>query len=172
VTKSDLLGRSPPHLNPFSLPARIDPALGHPVRSIMSRQLVTVLAGSPIEEAAQVLVERRLGGVPVLQDGLLAGMLTESDLFRAFTAALGSRERGFRVSFDASAPDDVVAFAVAAAGRHGLRVASVVTYSREGRRTAVVRLVGSEAPGFVDELWRTGHRVLRVVRLGDPPSIR
>jgi CBS domain-containing protein len=50
---------------------------------IMSSPVVTVPAGATIVEAAKVLLEHRISGAPVINDeGRLAGMVTEGDLFR------------------------------------------------------------------------------------------
>jgi hypothetical protein len=57
-----------------------------------------------------------------------------------------------------------VAFSVGLARRHGMRLASVSTFTIDGRRSAVVRLLGVERPGMVEEIWKTGHRVLSVIR--------
>ena len=168
VTKSDVLRAAPPNLNPFSAAARSDPALAGPVEAIMTRPAVTIAGESPLEAAAQLMVDRRIGGVPATLAGRLAGMLTESDIFRAFTAGLVSREPGLRITIDVSRASDPVAFAVEIARRHRLRVGSVLPYVLQGQRRAVVRLVGAEPPGLVDELWQAGHRVLSVIRI--PPS--
>ena len=165
VTRSDVLGACPPDLNPFSVTAPSERSLESPIRAIMSRPAITVSSDSPIEMAAQLMVDRRVGGLPVVASGSVVGMLTESDVFRAFTAALGGRERGLRITFDLSQGEDPVGFAVDLARRHRLIVGSVATYARGDSRRAVIRLVGDHSAEFLDELWRTGHRVLSVLRL-------
>jgi acetoin utilization protein AcuB len=165
VTKSDVLGACPPNLNPFSVAAPSDHALSGPIRRIMTHPAIAVDGNSPIEAAAQVMVDRRISGLPVVLGDRLAGMLTESDVFRAFTAALGGPESSLRITFDVSRGEDPIGFVVDLARRHGLRVASVATYSREDSGRAVVRLIGVEPPGLVEEIWKTGHRVLSVFRL-------
>jgi hypothetical protein len=77
---------------------------------------------------------------------------------------LGEDEAGLRICFDITETEDAVGFAVGLARRHGMRVASVSTFTTDGRRSAVVRLLGLERPGMVDEVWQTGHRVLSVIR--------
>jgi CBS domain-containing protein len=53
-----------------------------PIREIMTRTVVTVTPDTPILVVARLLLEHRIGGVPVLEDGQVIGMITESDLFR------------------------------------------------------------------------------------------
>ena len=64
-----------------------------PIGEIMTRAVVTVTPDTPIMEVARLLLEHRIGGVPVVEDGLVIGMITESDLFRLIVteqAAVGS----------------------------------------------------------------------------------
>jgi CBS domain-containing protein len=53
------------------------------VRDIMSTTLVTVEPGVTVAEAAAVMSGRHVGSAIVLQDGRLAGILTERDILRA-----------------------------------------------------------------------------------------
>ena len=51
-----------------------------PVANVMSRDPVTLVSETPISEAARLLVERKIGGVPIVDDGRLVGIVTTSDL--------------------------------------------------------------------------------------------
>ena len=53
-----------------------------PIGEIMTRTVVTVTPDTPILEVARLLLRHRIGGVPVVEDGQIIGMITESDLFR------------------------------------------------------------------------------------------
>jgi acetoin utilization protein AcuB len=164
VAKSDVLNACPPDLNPFSPDGAGAEALKGPVRQIMSAKPLTVRPDSSVEAAAQLMVDRKIGGLPVVGDHLV-GILTESDLFRALTVALGGGGPGLRITFDVSENEDAVLFVLELARRHKLRLASVSTHLRDGQRYAIVRLVGPQPAGLVEELWRTGHRVLSVLRV-------
>lgn len=52
------------------------------VRDIMSSPVISVLPSTPVAEIAALLCDRGIGGVPVMVDGSLLGMVTESDLIR------------------------------------------------------------------------------------------
>lgn len=68
------------------LPAVLD-ALA--VGDVMTRGVVSVRAVTTIRDAARVMHERRLGALPVVEGGRLVGILTESDVLRAFQELLG-----------------------------------------------------------------------------------
>jgi CBS domain-containing protein len=53
-----------------------------PIGEIMTRAVVTVTPDTPILVVARLLLDHRIGGVPVVEDGWVIGMITESDLFR------------------------------------------------------------------------------------------
>ncbi len=53
-----------------------------PVSRLMSAPVTTVDADVPLEQAAQVMLERKLGSLPVMDNGRLVGIVTETDLLR------------------------------------------------------------------------------------------
>jgi acetoin utilization protein AcuB len=170
ISKGDVLGGAPANLNPFSPASDGHPGLDVPLRPIMTAAPVTVAADVPLEVAAQIMVDRRIGGLPVMTGPRLVGILTESDLFRAFAAALGGGGAGLRITFELRAGEDVVPMVVKLAAHHRQRVTSVATYAVGGRTLAVVRLQGPESEALVDELWKTGHQVRSVLRLAAAPT--
>jgi acetoin utilization protein AcuB len=60
------------------------------VGDVMTRGVVSVRAVTAIREAARVMHERRLGALPVVEGGHLVGILTETDVLRAFQELLGN----------------------------------------------------------------------------------
>jgi CBS domain-containing protein len=63
---------------------------GH-VKDVMTREIVAVLAHTPLRDVERLLEERGFSGVPVVnEDGLLLGMLTKFDTLRAFAFSKSS----------------------------------------------------------------------------------
>ncbi len=52
------------------------------IEKIMKRNVITVTPDTPIREAAELMLTHKIGGLPVVQDGKLVGIITESDIFR------------------------------------------------------------------------------------------
>jgi len=52
------------------------------VKEAMSAELFTTTPGTPVAEAARVMIERRVGCLPVLDAGKLVGIVTETDFVR------------------------------------------------------------------------------------------
>jgi len=68
------------------------------VEDLMSRDVVAVEEDCPLEEAARIMADHDIGGLPVMRGNTLVGMITESDLFRIFLELLGARVWGLRVT--------------------------------------------------------------------------
>ena len=68
------------------------------VGEVMSREVVTVAEDTPIEEAARIMADNKIGGMPVVRDGHVVGMITETNLFKVFLELMGAREKGVRVT--------------------------------------------------------------------------
>jgi acetoin utilization protein AcuB len=79
------------------------------VRAVMSEQVVTVRADEPIETAAERMLARRIGALPVLDpSGNLVGILTDTDLIRGFLGAPRHPERA-RVEVQLTNPTQTLA---------------------------------------------------------------
>ena len=52
--------------------------------SVMTKNVVTVESGREATEAAQLMLDHKIGALPVVDRGLLVGIITETDLLRAF----------------------------------------------------------------------------------------
>jgi acetoin utilization protein AcuB len=72
------------------------------VNKIMVKNPFTIFSDMPVEEALQLGQEKGYGGFPVVEDGRLVGVVTESDIVRMMTRVLGVKEKGKRIDIRAS----------------------------------------------------------------------
>ncbi len=68
------------------------------VKHVMTDEIITITEDTPLEEAARIMVDNKIGGLPVVRDGEVVGMITETDLFKIFLELLGAREPGVRLA--------------------------------------------------------------------------
>ena len=54
------------------------------VGDLMTRNVVTVGPDTDLNEVARTMLERKIGGLPVVEHGRLVGIITESDIFKRF----------------------------------------------------------------------------------------
>lgn len=52
------------------------------VEQIMTRDVITVEADVTVRDAASLMMEYKISGLPVMEAGKLVGIITESDIFR------------------------------------------------------------------------------------------
>jgi acetoin utilization protein AcuB len=68
------------------------------VRDVMTKDVLTVTEDTPIEEAARIMSDNKIGGLPVMRRDRVVGIITETDLFKIFLEIMGAREMGVRVT--------------------------------------------------------------------------
>jgi acetoin utilization protein AcuB len=70
------------------------------MKSLMTKRLITVGIDCPLEEAARIMVDHKIGSLPVLKENKLVGIITETDIFKTFVEILGGRDKGLRLTLD------------------------------------------------------------------------
>ena len=68
------------------------------VKDVMTKDVITVSVSTPIEEAARIMADSKIGGLPVMRGDQVVGIITETDLFKIFVEMMGAREEGIRVT--------------------------------------------------------------------------
>jgi acetoin utilization protein AcuB len=68
------------------------------VEEVMTRKVITVTEDTPLEEAARIMADSKIGGLTVMREDKLVGIVTETDLFKIFLELLGARLPGVRVT--------------------------------------------------------------------------
>jgi acetoin utilization protein AcuB len=98
VTENDLLNASPSEATTLSV-WEISYLLSKiTVERIMKRDMITADEDMPLEEAARIMADHKIGSLPVLRGGELVGIITETDVFKVFLELLGARETGVRLT--------------------------------------------------------------------------
>jgi acetoin utilization protein AcuB len=98
VTREDLLHGSPSSATSLSV-WEVSYLLSQvKVGEVMTKDVITVAEDVPVEEAARLMADNKIGCLPVLRDGVLVGIITESDIFKVFLELFGAREKGIRVT--------------------------------------------------------------------------
>ncbi len=70
------------------------------VKEAMTKKVITIDADCLLEEAAIVMRENKISSLPVLENGKLVGIITESDIFDAYIDLLGFRDKGSRITIE------------------------------------------------------------------------
>jgi len=102
VTKHMLLEASPSPATALSIHELHYLLAKMTVKDIMVKKPYTISPDMPPEEALQLGQEMGYGGFPVVEDGRLVGVVTESDIVRLLTRVLGVTKKGKRITIKAS----------------------------------------------------------------------
>lgn len=135
------------------------------LREIMKAPVVTVGIDDPIEKAAHLMTRHHIGSLVVLSGGKLAGIITESDIFRALTNLLTGQGNSVRIMFDITKGEDALGYLVKATKGKGVDLRSFLTFENGERLMAVARVRGDGVKAFLEELWESGQTVVNVVHL-------
>ena len=96
VSDKDLLNASPSPATTLSIWEMNYLLSKITVKDVMSKEVKTVTHDTPIEDAARIMADNKIGGLPVIRDEKLIGIITETDLFKIFLEMMGAREKGVR----------------------------------------------------------------------------
>ncbi|MBP8003160.1 MAG: CBS domain-containing protein [Chloroflexi bacterium] len=98
ISEKDLLNASPSDATSLSV-WEINYLLSQIiVANVMTKKVLTVTEDTAIEDAARFMVDNKIGGLPVMRDGRVVGLITETDLFKVLLELMGAREGGVRVT--------------------------------------------------------------------------
>ncbi len=164
VTATDILHACPPDVNPFAAALPQSPRLRMTAQDIMSRSLRTARPETPIDDAARILRDGKISTLLVVQKRRLIGLITESDIFRAFVGILESTGAGARITFAVPEQEDIFGLVAPIAIELRVRITSLMTVDQPNRKLCVVRLAGDNLDAFIDRIWKSGHTVLNVPR--------
>jgi acetoin utilization protein AcuB len=137
-----------------------------PVRAIMSQPVTVVTPRTGIDRAARLLFDRRIGCLPVVEDGRLVGILTQTDAVAALVAVVRLQVGGRPAEVAVEFRPDAMALAQQALRACGVEVARLVAATREpfaaGQRPERVRLQieTRQMPRVLEALLATGLTVL------------
>jgi len=137
-----------------------------PVKDVMAKKLYTVRMDAPIDEAAALLRENRIGGLPVVDNGKIVGIITETDIFTAFMEMLGVSRGGLRLTLELPDRSGALAEADELLRNFGVTIISVVMMPRDAQKNlgqSIWRLHGcDDVDALLDFLREKSYRVVHV----------
>lgn len=137
--------------------------LEKPIGQIMKKEVKTLQPNDYLDTAARIMLQYKIGGIPVVEQGRLKGIITESDIFKAIWKTLSS-DRGTRIIFEIppklkAKPIDLMGMC----GIHGCRVDAFIRFPRpEEGDLCYLRVEGESVEDLVDSLWSKSYQVFFV----------
>lgn len=165
VVEKDLLSASPSRATSLSvfevhyLLAKLK------VKDVMTRRVLTVADDCPLEEAARIMVDRKIGSLLVTSGDRLVGIITETDIFKTFVEILGGGQSVLRLTLDVTEGKGVLASIANEIVRNGGNILTLATFfcKDETERVITVKVTDAAKEPLLAGLKATGVTVLNVI---------
>jgi acetoin utilization protein AcuB len=164
IAESDLLHASPSEVTSLSV-WELNYLLSKiTVEKVMVQDVITVTEETPLEEAARIMVDNKIGALPVIRNNELVGIITETDLFKIFIEILGAREPGARLSVIMPNVPGELAKITKAIFELGGNIVALVTYMGESSENygATFKIAGVPCQTLVSRVEPLVERVVDV----------
>ena len=138
------------------------------VKEIMTKNPVTISADETVERAAVIMLEHKVSGLPVInKKSELVGIITQSDVFRAFVNITGIYKGGVQFAFSLEDRPGSIKEVADTIREHGGRMVSILSSTdmvAEGTRNVYIRVRGMEAEDLkkMENVLRQKFKVLYV----------
>ncbi len=141
------------------------------IKDVMTKRVITVGEDCPLEEAARIMVEHKIGSLPILRDKKVVGIITETDVFKVMTEALGaSCTQCLRATVRVPEEKGELAKIASEIAKLGGNIVSVVTFglSDPSHREITLKVVGIKREDFQGVFQRTNAQVIDLRDAGAP----
>lgn len=138
------------------------------VKDIMQQPVISVPVEATIEEAALLMCTHKIGGLPVISSvGAVVGIITETDVFRAFVDAMGLARGKTRLTLEVEDRVGTVKEIAAVFTQLGLSIDSLHTCKKpDGKYEVVIRGDFPAVEVVQDKLEGKGFKVVHTVQIG------
>lgn len=139
------------------------------VEAYMTHNPITADPMDPLEDIALIMRRNKIGGIPVLENDHLVGIITESDIFRALTEVLGAGRKGARVELKTGHSSKDLFQIVKLCKQFDISITAISIYQdfSPEHQLLTVRLDGEELDALLDALWQSGCQINRIMRLDE-----
>jgi acetoin utilization protein AcuB len=135
------------------------------IKNIARTNVITTTPETPIEEAALIMLDRKIECLPVLKDTELVGIISDRDIFHALVDITGVRHGGVRICVTIEDVPGSIKVVADIIRKHGFGLQGVLsTYEgvKEGYRKVVIRTHGTgDFNGLKDEI-ESAYRTCRI----------
>jgi len=130
------------------------------IEKIMTKGVITVISDDPVEQAAVLMTQHKIGGVPVMEKDKVVGIITETDIFRLFTNLFGAEPGYFQVVLLST--EETRAAVMKVYERFSTHIRSIIFSPKYPEIVMVFKVLHgkSDTDAILDELHRCCFQVL------------
>jgi acetoin utilization protein AcuB len=158
VTERDVKDASP---SIFQLELKED-FLNKPIKEIMSTDLITGHPLDFVEEVAAIIIDNKIGCLPILQDQQLVGLITESDLLHTFVKLTGADQPASHIEIKVPNKAGMLAEVASIFLKRKANIASALIYpdTDDKYKILVFRIQTINVTMIINDLKAEGYQVL------------
>ena len=116
------------------------------IQELMAKEVITVSPDTLLEEAARIMVDHKIGGLPVTEGRKLVGIITQTDIFEVLLEQFGARQKGLRLSLQIPERKGEMARITTAIAQLGGDILALGTFLGDDPTTALVTIKINDVP--------------------------
>jgi len=134
-------------------------------KDIMHHSALTVIPETTIEEAAKLMLDNKVGALPVVKNGKIVGIICETDILEVFVEVLGLGAKSTRITLELPEKVGILADITRIIKEGSGMIISIVSpyHPEEGLRTVVVRVQSQKVEKIVEEIKKAGYKVVSLL---------
>ena len=134
------------------------------IKDVMTRRVITIRDDCPLEEAARIMIDHKIGSLPIVHDKKIVGIITETDVFKVMVEALGGRTMGIRIVACVPEEKGELAKVTAQIAELGGNIVSLAIFLNTDaqHREITMKVQGVTREALVAVLEKTGAKIMDV----------
>lgn len=131
------------------------------VKDVMTKRVIAVGEDCPLEEAARIMIDHKIGSLPIVRGKELVGIITETDIFRVMAEALGGRAKGVRVVLRVANQKGVLGILAGKIAEVGGNIVSLAVFlsSDAQHREITLKVQDADRDAVVKAIEKTGAQI-------------
>ncbi len=129
------------------------------VNDIMKTGVFKIDKDALLEDAALIMKENRISSLPVTDGEYLVGIITRTDIFRAFIDIMGVKAPGTRVAITATDKTGVFAEITQIFASYGIDIRNISNFNENGKLEMVVKVRSFDVDKAVEDIKAKGYTI-------------
>lgn len=131
------------------------------ISKVMTKRPLTITSDALLEEAATLMRDNNISFLPVVDDGKLVGIITESDIFDSFIELLGFREKGTRLTIEVKDEPGIMSHLSGIFAIYGANITHLAIYRGTNGKSAIVTGISSQNTTEIEkEIEKHGYKII------------
>ncbi len=129
------------------------------VRDIMKTGVYKIDKNALLEDAALVMKENRISSLPVTDGEYLVGIITRTDIFRAFIDIMGVKAQGTRIAITSEDKTGVFAEITQIFASYGIDIRNISNINENGKLEMTVKVRSYDVDKAIEDIKAKGYTI-------------